>query len=140
MSALRILKALGMAPRAAGEPSDIETAERELRVRLPDDYRTFLQESDGLEGFAGPDSYLILWSARKLPELNATYNVAEFAPGLVLIGTDGGGTAYGFLKRGGTNRYVQVQLIGLSRDAFEVMGDSFVEMIARLRRDDPSDA
>lgn len=133
MSTIRALKALGLAPRQAAKSSDIEAAERALGVRFPDDYGSFLQESDGLEGFTGPGSYLILWSAQELPELNAGYNVAELATGLVLIGTDGGDTGYGFLRGGGTNRYIQVPLVGLSRGTVEAIGNSLVEMVARSR-------
>ena len=36
------------------------------------------------------DTYVILWKAEELGELNASYQVDEDAPGLLLIGSDGG--------------------------------------------------
>lgn len=104
MRSTGVLEVTGLSGRQAAELSEIDAAERELGVRLPEDYRAFLQQSDGLEGFAGPNAYLMLWSAKELLELNTAYSVAEFAPGLVLIGTDGGDTGYGFVEGPGTNR------------------------------------
>ena len=137
MSGKGILAVTGLSARQAGEPSEIDAAGRKLGVRLPGDYCTLLQESDGVEGFVGPDAYLMLWSPHELLELNVAYSVAEFAPGLVLMGTDGGDTGYGFVE-GETTQYAQVPLVGLSREAAEYMGGTLLEMITRLRGGHPA--
>jgi hypothetical protein len=102
----------GLAPRPGATIGDVEAAERDLGVRLPDDYRAFLRESDGIEGSSGPDGdYLMLWSAAELPTHNRGYQVSEFAPGLVLIGSNGGGDAFGFVRRDGKAVYVRLPFI-----------------------------
>jgi SMI1 / KNR4 family (SUKH-1) len=76
-------------------PSAIEAAEKFFNLRLPTDYKEFLLFSNGLEGETS-DSYLVLWSAEELVELNQAYNVKEFVSNIVLIGSDGAENAFGF--------------------------------------------
>ncbi len=128
-----IFQLSGLAPRGPAQAGDIQAAEQKLGVRFPDDYRAFLQASDGLEGFVGEDAYLMLWYAKEVAELNEGYSVAEFAPGLVLIGTDGGDTGYGFTQKGGGHQYVQVPLVGMSADAIEPKGRSLSDLVRGLR-------
>lgn len=59
-----------------------------LACRLPEDYADFLAETDGIIA-----DRFILYSCEDLPERNATFEVAEYAPGFVAIGDDNGGTA-----------------------------------------------
>ena len=68
----------------------IQAAEAGLRCRLPDDYREFLASEDGVERTFG-DAYLALWSTEQLVEQNVGYGLWDDAPGLVLIGSNGGG-------------------------------------------------
>lgn len=62
---------------SSASPSVIETAEKFFNLRLPTDYKEFLQFTNGLDGET-TDSYLVLWSAEELVELNQAYNVKEF--------------------------------------------------------------
>lgn len=124
----------GLTPRPGASVPEIEAAERSLGRRLPEDYRAWLRTSNGAEGFVAPDVYVMLWSTAELVELNEAYSVSEFAPGLVLLGTNGGDTGYGFIEARGSVRYVRVPLIGLSIDAAEPIGQSVAALIGRLRR------
>ena len=94
------------------------------------DYSEFLARYDGTEGFLAPDRYIALWSALQVRELNEAYRVAEFAPSLILIGTDGGDTGFGIDET--TGRYVSVPMIGMAREAFNNEGASFEEFLANL--------
>src|ERR1044072_7362040 len=79
-------------------PSDtgaIRHFESESGLRLPDDYARFLQQTNGGEGFLG-NAYVILWRVEELIEMNKAYEVTEYAPGLFLFGSDGGGEAFAF--------------------------------------------
>ena len=67
-------------------------------IRLPEDYAQFLQQADGGEGFIG-NTYAIIWRIGELLQLNSAYQVGEYAPGLFLFGSDGGGEAFGFDTR-----------------------------------------
>lgn len=104
-----ILTLTGLAPRPGASLAAIEAAERDLGARLPDDYKAFLGESDGLEGFSGPEGdYLMLYGAKELGENHRNCVVAEFAPGFTMIGSDGGGNAFGFVLQDGRTRYVRL--------------------------------
>jgi hypothetical protein len=80
--------------------------------RLPEDYAKFLQGVDGGEGFVG-NTYLILWRAEELLAMNRAYQVAEYAPGLFLFGSDRGGEAFGFDTRSDTKPIVSVPFAGM---------------------------
>src|SRR5262245_43223069 len=62
---------------------------------LPQAYLDLLKLSDGVEGPIGERGYLQLWPAADVPVRNDGCCTADFAPGLLLIGSDGGGTALG---------------------------------------------
>lgn len=70
-----------------------------LGIKLPDQYVEFMLESNGAEGNVGTKSYLSIWSAEQIVQLNEEYAVNEFTPGLVYFGSDGGDMAYAFDKR-----------------------------------------
>lgn len=131
-----IPRLLGDCARRAGATSaELTFAERELAAPLPEDYRTFLRETNGTEGFISTENYLMLWRADEIPKLNKGYAVGEFAPGLVLLGTDGGGSGYGFLRRpSGSVEYVRVPLIGLSLQDAVPLGKTFDDFLSRLGR------
>ena len=84
---------------------------------LPGDYLDFLRFSDGGIGH-GPDLYLIMDSAEQVPASTEGY-AAEFAPGLIIIGSDGGGNVLGIdtrSKRPESMPYIMVDPIVLSWD------------------------
>lgn len=94
------------------------------------DYADVLARYNGLEGFVGSEQYLQLWKVEDVVGLNAAYHVQDFAPGINLIGTDGGDTGYGI--EAATKRYVSVPLVGLSRNAVRVIGANFEEFLEKL--------
>lgn len=128
-----IFDATTLSRRRAASPADIESAEHALGVRLPADYVECLRESNGAEGFVYPEVYLVLWSTAELVELNAAYSVPEFAPGLVLIGTDGGEEGYGFVRDATGYRYVAVPLIGMSMETARTLGRTVVDLVRGAR-------
>jgi hypothetical protein len=69
------------------------------QIRLPDDYLEFLRFSNGYEGPIGEGSHLILWHIEEVPVLNEDYKADEDIKCLILIGSDGGGTALGIDTR-----------------------------------------
>jgi|SRR5581483_2216402 len=75
-------------------PQTIQKIEQSLNVTFPSDYRQFLLWSDGGEGW-NDDTYLSLWSSNELLSLNNDYMIGHYLPGIVCIGTDGGGVGYG---------------------------------------------
>ncbi len=81
------------------------------------------------EGMIGENSYLMLWDKEDIEELNDDYEVNEFLDDSILIGSDGGDTAYGIDKDG---RFFSVPFIGMSNDEMKYLGDSFIEFLESL--------
>src|SRR5438876_10095853 len=99
--------------RAPVRAAEIERFRAETGVDLPRDYVEFLQRSDGGEGFIGPNAYVILWQLSELVELNNAYQVEEYAPGLLIFGSNGGGEAYAFDTLASAMPIVSVPFVGM---------------------------
>lgn len=76
--------------RRGATTADLARLEEYAGASLPDAYREFATLADGAEGWFG-DEYVALWPSADVPEHNATLNVKRLAPGLLIIGTNGGG-------------------------------------------------
>jgi len=123
----------GLTLRPGAGEADIVDEERRLGLRLPEDYVAFLRVSDGAEGFIGDNSYVILWSSKELSSMNDAYEVQKYVPGLLIIGSSGGGEAYGFDTRGSAWPIVQVPFVGMDWGDAQLMGESFSLFLHCLR-------
>lgn len=80
--------------RLPGASTEIlERLASELGRSLPSDYLDLLRYMNGGEGFLA-EVYLRLYPGDHLAALNRAYAVSEWLPGHLLIGSDGGGTAF----------------------------------------------
>lgn len=79
-------------PPASAE--GITGVSRLLPAPLPEDYAALLTQADGVHA-----DQFVLYSCRDLPERNTTFEVGVYAPGFVIVGGDGGGSA--IVMRGG---------------------------------------
>jgi hypothetical protein len=70
----------------------IATAESACGVPFPNIFSQILRLSDGMH--QRDDSSVILYACREIPERNRTFEVARFAPHLLMIGDDGGGRGF----------------------------------------------
>ena len=104
--------------------------ERAEGVGLPKQYRDFLKAGNGGEGPVGEFGYANFWKIEEIAGLNRDYQVEEYLPGYVVIGSDGGGEAFA-IKRDEV-RYVQVPFVGLSEEDCMFMGNTFGELLAKL--------
>ncbi len=111
---------------------EIENVENTLGVSLPESYKEFLKVSNGAEGDIGEEFYLMLWKVEELVELNEAFGVDEFADGLLLIGSDGGNTAFGFDKRLAVMNVITVPFIDMSLNEIQVIGEDFEELLKSL--------
>jgi hypothetical protein len=108
-------------------PSAIETAEKFFNLKLPTDYKELLQFTNGLEGET-TDSYLVLWGAEELVELNQAYNVKEFISNIILIGSNGAEDAFAFDITNMT--IVKLPFIGMGHNANEKLSDTFGDFLS----------
>lgn len=96
------------------------------------DYLRFLSVANGAEGDLGDFGYIQLWGAHELEELNEAYATAEFLTDTVLIGSDGGGEAFGFSTRGGDSVVIMVPFIPMEDSEARVIASSFVDLLKKV--------
>jgi len=125
-----LTKALKKSPGA--DEHALSQMSSSLGVGLPADYLAFLRSTNGAEGAIGEKSYVSVWPVEEVKLLNDEYAVKEFAPGLLLFGSDGGDTAYAFDTRSKEERIVEVPFIGMSLDAAAPCGRSLADFFEYL--------
>jgi len=114
----------------------IEAFERQSGILLPHDYCEFLRFSNGGEGFIGQNSYAMLWKVDDLIRFNREYEVDEYAPGLLLFGSSGGGEAFAFdIRPEGKHRVVSVPFVGMGLGEILPLSGSFCEFLEHLSRE-----
>ena len=113
-----VVEELTLSKGASDEAIHILTSfvANEYGTSLPTDYIEFLRISNGAVGH-GPDLFVILDPAESVPSTTEGYSAQEFAPGLLVFGSDGCGNLLGIDMRGGLSRdgrYVWVDGSGIS--------------------------
>ena len=116
------------APATEGSIREFEDS---VTYQMPSDYLQFLRTSNGGEGVIG-QQYIILWRVEDLLKWNADYEVDEYAPGLLLIGSNGGGEAYAYDTRSTPNCIVQVPFIGMDLNASKYVASDFGTFLTSL--------
>ena len=116
---------------APAREEDIKSFLSRVRFSPPPGYIEFMQESNGAEGPIGKSSrHLVLWPIEKLFGYNEDYHVDEFAPHLVIFGSNGAGEAYAFNTRSQPTTIVRVPFIGM--DEAVAYGTRFDEFLIKL--------
>lgn len=111
-----------------------------LSLSLPDDYLQCLSFADGAEGFYG-EGYWALYNTHEVPSLSDSSGAQKYAPGLILIAGNGGGTAYGIdtrCKIPSEMEYVELDLIGLDWNDVFYRTKSLVDLFEHYKTDDPN--
>lgn len=122
----------GMDLNSPASKEILDDVQNKLGVRFPDQYTEFMLESNGAEGSVGTKSYLAIWSAEQIVQLNEEYAVNDFTPGLVYFGSDGGGMAFAFDKR-----EKEIKIVGFPFESIHIedakkYGKTFVEFLQYL--------
>ena len=94
-----LLSAIPLALRPETAPFSPEVFVRQNGQAPPDYLQTFARYQGGA-GEVGT-AYLDLWEPAEIWQANEDYQVAEFAPGFTIFGSDGGDTAYAFERSSG---------------------------------------
>jgi hypothetical protein len=128
------LEMLGDLERPCGaSQAEISALQQWAVVELPRPYIGLLRRSNGVEGFVSGESYLILYAADQIPALNKASGVNQFAPGLLLIGSDGSDTGYAFDTRHQPMPVVEVPFVGMALHQVRRVGSDFEDFLMRLR-------
>ena len=85
-------------------------------------FKDYLKQTVSGEGLVGENNYLSLWAKNEIEELNNSYETQEFLSNVLLIGSDGGDTAYGINVNG---KYIEVPFIGMDDEEVEIVADDF---------------
>ena len=85
-------------------------------------FEDYLQHTVSGEGMVGENNYLSLWEKNEIEELNNSYETQEFLSNVLLIGSDGGDTAYGIDING---KYIEVPFIGMDDEEVKIVADDF---------------
>lgn len=128
----KLLKGVEFRPPATNDM--IDKFEEASNIKLPDEYKDFLKLTNGGEGFIGENSYVMLWAVEELIELNESYEVNDYAPGLFVFGSNGGGEAYAFNTRSNSMDIVQVPFVGMDLELVQQKAKTFNEFIENLYR------
>jgi hypothetical protein len=125
-----------------GAPKEvIEKVQDELGVVFPQDYTALMETSNGGEDWIG-ESYLQLWPIEEIPLRNESLHVAEYAPGVVFFGGDGGGMKYGFDTHFDLPAIVEVDAvcIGVEEDTVvhRMSFTEFLHLLHNRRYEEPS--
>lgn len=81
------------------EPYTGDDIVRINEVELPKQYIEFMKKHNGGEGDIG-ENWLVLYPLEDLQEINDDYEIEQFLPGHIIIGSDGGGELYGIDNEG----------------------------------------
>lgn len=81
-----------------------------LPKNIPFDYFEFLQLYDGGEGFIG-EEYIIFYKVEELMQINNSYEVEKYLPGVFLIGSNGGSEAIAIDLRKNNSKYILISFL-----------------------------
>lgn len=115
--------------RPPTEVSVIARFENDNGVKLPEDYASFLLCANGADGPVGESGYVSLWAIDELSDLNKGYRAEEFAPGLLLFGSDGADEAFAFDLRDTSMPIVAVPFVGMSLEEARPLAATLTEML-----------
>jgi SMI1/KNR4 family protein SUKH-1 len=132
MDLVTLARALDKPPGAT--LAALTALEAQVGAHFPEDYRAFVQSTNGAEGPVG-EGYLSMWPVEEIALLNEQYEVAAFVPGLVVFATDGGNTGYAVDTT--SHAIVEISLIGMSREGLVPRGRTLRDLLEFISQ--PSD-
>jgi len=111
--------------------AEMESFRNTCPVDLPKDYLEFVEYSNGAAGSFPNGNHIILWRIERLVERNRAYEVEDYAPGIFVFGSSGGGEAYGFDTRS-SMAVIQIPFVGMQLSEVEYLVPSFTEFLTAL--------
>ena len=103
-----------------------------LPFQLPEDYKYYLENYGPFGEFIG-ENFVRLWPGEELAEANDGYEFPEYKPGILGIGTNGGGEFIGIqFRKDGTHRIILSDFLNEEEKYFIEIGTSFLDMLIRL--------
>jgi len=98
---------------------------------LPEDYLDMVTSIAGGEGFVGPE-YVRFYHLNEVLPLNEAYDVARYATGFLIIGSNAGGEAYAFDFRSKAPSIVRIPFIPMTPSLAEPVADTITDFLSSL--------
>ena len=100
-----------------------------MKTTLPSDYLTYLEDGVDVAPTEGEPGYFQLWHPDAVEEMNRSYRVAEYAPGFLGFGSDGGGEMLAFDAHGSV---FKIPFVGMAPKEAKKIAASWSEVLARI--------
>lgn len=115
----------------------LDELEKELNMRLPDEYIRLLRFSNGLEGVLEDNqTYVAFWNAEMVYENNQMYEVPRLMPGILVIGGIRDSEAICIDMRENSQNYGNFFMVPfdlLDWEEAEPLGSTLEEMFEKLK-------
>lgn len=101
-----------------------------MKIELPHDYRDYI-EKDGSDAAStkGQPGYFQLWQPSDIEKMNQDYKVADYAPGFLGFGSDGGGEMLAFDSTGSV---YMIPFVGMEPEEAQKIAESWSEIANRI--------
>ena len=97
---------------------------------IPDDFVQYLESGGPREAFTSDEpGYFSLWKLEEIPKNNLEAEVAEFAPGFIGVGTNGGGELIAFDCSG---EVFLIPMVGMDPEDAERIASNWQEVVLRI--------
>jgi hypothetical protein len=119
--------------RAEKAKTTFSEIEHLVKFKLPDDYKIYLENYLGFENTV-QEEYVRLWDFDELIEMNKEYEIVDYLPNTLGIGTNGGGEFIA-IEWTEKNKYsiILVPFIGMDEKQYHIeIGISFSDFLIRL--------
>ena len=100
-----------------------------MTVQLPAPYLVYLEGGADVASTEGAPGYFQLWPPDEILEMNRSYRVAEYAPGFLGFGSDGGGEMLAFDRDGAV---FMLPFAGMAPKEAKKIASSWSEIAARI--------
>jgi len=101
-------------------------------MNLPVEYVRYVESGGPVEACTlGEPGYIALWPLANVAQYNIDFSVAEYAPGYLGFGGDGGGELLAFDNHGGVYK---LPLIGMESRYAVKIADSWQDLEQRIER------
>ena len=100
-----------------------------MKITLPREYLAYLKDGSDAGETEGEPGYFQLWHPGEVEALNQSYQVAEYAPGFLGFGSDGGGEMLAFDAAGAV---FKIPFVGMAPEEAQKIADSWIEVVSRI--------
>ncbi|WP_278034260.1 SMI1/KNR4 family protein [Flavobacterium nitratireducens] len=109
----------------------IQSIEKYFEIKLPDDYKYFLQKYSAFEDFINVE-YVKLWEAEELIEFNKSYEIQKYMLNTIGIGSNGNSEIIAMEFNKTDNNQIVLTPIDLDTEYNINIGKDFTEFLNRL--------